>query len=167
MSATIILSNLVFSIGGFILGFSVARIGQRVDHIEQRVEEVSEVIVDGEKSPVSPPRKSRLGWTQILGIVVLVLAVVSTITSAMATIDQRRIASCQAEFNKAYRLAIAERADASSEERKATRTMWGVLLNPNSTSDDRRAAATKYYETLDQGDQARAKNPLPESDSCG
>lgn len=167
----IILSNLVSSIGGFILGFVVTRIRQRVEevsaaHIEQRAEEVSEVIVDGDKPVTPPPRKHRLSWRQALGIVVLLLAIGSTITSAMATINQRRIASCQADFNKAYRLAILERADAANRERASVRAMWGALLNPSATTEDRRAAATRYYETLDQGDQTRAKNPLPETDRC-
>ena len=155
----IILTNLVFSIGGFILGFVVARIGQRV-------EEVSEVIMDESKPLVLPTRKYRFSWTQALGIVVLLLAVGSTITSAIATSDQRRIASCQAEFNKAYRLAIVERTEAANKERDSVRVLWGALLNPNGTTEDRRAAATRYYETLEQGNQTRARNPLPETDRC-
>lgn len=159
MNTAIILSDVVFSIGGFVFGFVVARIGQRV-------EEVTEVIVDGEKPLASPTRRFRFSWRQALGIVVLLLAVGSTITSAIATSDQRRIASCQAEFNKAYRLAIVERTEAANKERESVRALWGSLLDQSATIDDRRAAATRYYETLKQGDQTRANHPLPETDRC-
>lgn len=166
MNAATILSNFVFSIGGFLLGFVVARIGQRV-------EEVSEVIVEGDKPMVDTPPKLRFSWRQVLGVVVLLLAVVSTITSAIATSEQResaermqRIAACQADFNKAYRLAIIERAEAANRERESTREMWGALLDPAATETTRRAAATKYYNALNEADKTRAANPLPTSDRC-
>lgn len=167
MSAAIILSNFIFSIGGFILGFVVARIGQRV-------EEVSEVIVDGDKPVALKPRKTRFSWRQALGVVVLLLAIGSTITSAVASRDQRvsaeqmrRIAECQAEFNRAYRLAIAERSEAANAERQSMRAMLEVILNPGATPEVRREAVTKYYQSLDRADQTRAQNPLPSTDRCG
>lgn len=159
MSMTIILSNLVFSIGGFIFGFVMGRIGQRV-------EEVSEAIVDEEKTSTIDARKSRFSWRQVIGVVLLLLALGSTIASALVTGEQRRIISCQAEFNKAYRLALAERTQAANEERKSTRALWGALLDPGATTETRREAATRYYEALAQGDQTRAEHPLPASDSC-
>lgn len=166
MNAASILSNLVFSIGGFLLGFAVAR-------IKQQVEEVSEVIVEEDKPVTITPHRSRLSWRQALGTVVLLLAVGSTIVSAIAASDQResadrlqRIAACQAEFNKAYRLALVERGEAVNQERQSTREMWGVLLDPAATEATRRAAATKFYNTLNEGDKTRAANPLPTNDRC-
>lgn len=160
-----IVANLIFSIGGFILGFVVARIGQRV-------EEVSEAIVDGDS--LNPKvRKSRFTAKQIFGVIILVLALGSTVVSAIATSEQRRsaanlqrIADCQAGFNKAYRLALIERMEAANEERRSTREMWGALLDPSATPETRREAATRYYKTLDEGDRKRAQNPLPASDRC-
>lgn len=166
MNTASIVSNFVFSIGGFLLGFVVARIGQRV-------EEVSEGIVDGDKPVVIKPRKFRFNWYQALGVLVLLLAVGSTITSAIASRDQResadrlqRIAACQADFNKAYRLALTERAEAANNERQSTREMWGALLDSAATADTRRAAATKYYNALSEADRTRAANPLPTYDRC-
>lgn len=166
MNTASILSNLVFSIGGFLIGFAVARIGQRV-------EEVSEAIVEGDKHVALKPRKPRMSWRQALGVVVLLLAVASTITSAIATREQRnsaeqmrRISSCQAEFNKAYRLAITERSDAANEERKAMRTMLETILNPAATPDARLSAISQYSQTLDRAEKTRAQNPLPSTDRC-
>lgn len=166
MSTAGILSNLVSSIGGFLLGFVMARIGQRV-------EEVSEVIVDGKNPAEMPPRRPRFSWRQVLGVIVLLLAVLSTVTAAVATREQRasaeqmrRISECQAEFNRSYRLALTERASAATEERKAMRTMLEAILSPVSGPDAQRAAITQYYASLDQADKTRAENPLPTTDRC-
>lgn len=164
MSISAIVANIVFSIGGFILGFYVAL-------IRLRVERNPENIMDGDKTTTRTEPHFTAG--QILGVLILLLAVGSTVTSVMASSDQRRsaqhlqrIAACQAEFNKVYRLALTERSEAANAERKAMRAMLAVILDPASTEQTRREAVERYDTALRQAETTRQQNPLPTNDRC-
>lgn len=160
MNAVSISANVICSVGGFIAGYAVCRIGQRVDEIWTR----GQTMNDAPKQSAS--HRFHISRWQVVGVVVIILALASTITTAMTSIDQRRIAECQAGFNKAYRLAIIERTEAAAHERAAMRTMLGTLLDVQATAETRRKAVTTYYEALQQADQTRDANPLPATDSC-
>jgi len=105
---------------------------------------------------------------RVVGVLLLVLAVVSTATGVVATIREREQVACQAQVNgelsqilAQLSKALTERSDASAAAQQAERDMLGVVLDPRSTTDARRDALSKYYAGLQHSDTTRAKNPLP------
>jgi hypothetical protein len=110
--------------------------------------------------------KSRLHAPRIAGVVLIVLAVLSTVSGVIVTIREHNRIQCQANVNGAFSHALIERSDASDTERHALRDMIGVILDPKATPQAKKDALTAYYDGLQKADTTRAANPLPDASTC-
>jgi hypothetical protein len=115
-----------------------------------------------------------------IGAGTTILAILSLIGLFVVISDYRDQTSCQAQYNKSYSQALVERQNAANDDRAATRTlaegtvaMLDVILNPASSTDQRRKSIEDYrkvyqnYLTASQdADKKRTNNPLPGIPEC-
>lgn len=71
-----------------------------------------------------------------------------------------RVSACLTTYNNRAAVATIERTEAAARDRAAQRAMAEALSQTDDLADVR-AAAGELVRTIDEGDQARAKNPPP------
>lgn len=102
-------------------------------------------------------------WTErVIGIVVVILAVVTMVTSVSVNARLENVISCQAAFNANYRQALADRNEATNQERDAQRKL---ILSITQGGNDQQAL-TEYLDALNATNANRAENPLPLRTNC-
>lgn len=103
-------------------------------------------------------------WDRVLGVVLVVLAVATVLTTV--SINQRieRVASCQAGVNRAFQAALDARTQAADLERAAQRDLLTTVGQHNQKSTD--AALERYQQVLHHADETRDSSPLPPYGRC-
>lgn len=118
---------------------------------------------------VSANRLRRVtGWLIAAVVVAVGLAVVACVLlhrQSTTTAFIERSTTCQAEQNDAFRAASEQLRAANAKERDAQRQLFDILLDPNTTADQRRAASVNYRATLIEADQQRVDSQFP-SGNC-
>ena len=103
-------------------------------------------------------------WDRVLGVVLVVLAVATVLTTV--SINQRieRVASCQAQVNRAFQQSLDGRTQAADLERAAQRDLLTTVAGHNRAATD--AALQRYQQVLHHADETRDSSPLPPYGRC-
>lgn len=134
-----LVQSLAWSLCGFLVGWLLGGLGRELIGAPMRV------------------------WSQrVIGLVVIVMAVITMITSVSVNLRLERVTQCQAQFNADYRQALAERVDAANQEREAQR----ILIVSITRGTDDQQALNGYLSALDAADANRRENPLPPHVNC-
>lgn len=107
-------------------------------------------------------------WLIAAVVVAVGLAVVAFVLlyrQSATTAFIERSTTCQAEQNDAFRAASEQLRAANAKERDAQRQLFDILLDPNTTADQRRTASVNYRATLIEADQQRVDSQFP-SGNC-
>lgn len=136
------LSSILWALGGLITGYVVGRAGR--------------VALTGDDMI----RAARAD--NVLGYVVVFLAIVSVVALALTINAQREQVACQTRFNEQFIAALRERTDAATAERLAEREFLLAIVTPGDAEADIR----RYIEVLGQSDSQRDSNPLPANPNC-
>lgn len=149
------LTALLWSLGGFLLGYGMGR-------IVKDVEEVRDAVIPDRPRPKStrylPSRQT------IIGVLVILIAVSSTTMVFRQADHLQDVTACQAQYNEDFRVALSRRLQASDDEADAQRNLLRTITStPNGDSS---AAIGRYLVALDDLEKARAQNPLPKRTDC-
>lgn len=108
--------------------------------------------------------KSRpLIGNNLLGAIVVVLAIITVTGLSISTNRAEDQINCQTEFNQQFVTALQERVDAGARERQAQREL---LTSKATTRPEREKVLRTYLQRLDEADQAREQNPYPVPANC-
>lgn len=123
-------------------------------------------------------------WTHPAMVVTVgclsVLALVGILVTAVFIVNQRQYNDCQRSHDDEVIVALGERGKASDTDRQAIRkiaqsttVMIKEILNPQASQEAKLAAIQQWSEAqaqasdkLDEADQKRAQNPIPEPRHC-
>lgn len=110
----------------------------------------------------------RVNWPGAVSMVVLLVAVVSTVVSWETDRRQRSFVTCQAAVNQTRTEALNRITSLASEDRKAVDALVRSVIQ-SKTRADSAAALQEYLATRARTDAQREKEgPLPQpNDLCG
>lgn len=168
-----VISSLAWALLGFVVGWAIGRVTRAAALIEEAAM----------TEPTEDPPPVRVTWwarvsrrptaDQLLGLVVVILAVASVIVMAVSVSAQQaeieraqQSIKCQTRFNQAFAGALNERTAAAARERDGQAALLdAIVLEPRDRA--RTAEAIKIYRAqLEDAKAQRAANPLPEQPSC-
>lgn len=150
-SVTYVLSSLLWGFAGLFIGYLAGAVSTAYHFRKQLAEE-------GVMPSGTPVRTDK-----VVGAIVIVMSMVSVIVSAISTHQQSEQVTCQSAFNAVFAAALDQRSDAATKERQAQRVL---LTTPYTTPTDWAASKDQYLEALDQADEQRNENPLPDRPAC-
>lgn len=142
-----IVSNLLWSAVGFLVGVFVGRIGREAakgDALTRRV---------------------GLDVDRVITLIFVLLAAVTVVMGASTTIKQQHIVDCQARYNQQFRDGLEERGQASDTDREAMRRLVESITQAQSR-EQVAEAMSRFLAASKNADQQRADNPLPTNDDC-
>lgn len=198
MSTGYLISSLAWSVVGFLLGRLTVNVDQirrkmDADKPDQAVSEgeavPTDVVVVPESTPVSHSVVSlrRPSWTQILGAVFVVMALITIVGVFVQTHRLNAAIECNNSAYHAYadafkardEASVASRANAKAWASSSDVLLSSILLRPPSvqpTAEERaqiqsaigvfQASTKRYIASLDESSRVRAVNPLP-AKPCG
>jgi hypothetical protein len=167
-----VISSLLWAVGGLVVGFFLGRSGQVFPIIDPKRGPklpAHQPASDGSDGAVTDRRLHRLGgslrFDRVVGWVIIVMAVISVITVSYAVSRQQQAVTCQADYNAAFVAALNERSDAAAADRQAQRELLTgmVIARDPATS---RTLIDAYLRKLDDADDQRDENPLPQRPIC-
>ena len=166
--------GLAYSAGGFLAGYLAGRLGREVHEVHDAV--VPPTYQDKDADMPLPDRRgktARRTWDRSIekavALILVALAVGSTLVSGIALNRQSEQVACQTQVNKSVATGLLHRAQVASDDRAAiARLIQGVLeAEAKSKGDEatRRAIITNlerdYLQIILQSDMIRAENPIP------
>jgi hypothetical protein len=177
------LQSVLYGAVGIVAGFIVGYIA-RDTHYRRRS---SQPMHEPPAQPVTGWRRyvTRIGFSHILGTLVVALALVSTLLLSQQAARYNRASDCLASYTETYSAVLKERDAVNARGRqdarqltKAERQMWETVLanaptaagqQPTQAQRDasiealRRyfASSDAYLAALDRTDQARLQYPVP------
>ncbi|MGH3993501.1 MAG: hypothetical protein ACRDSN_13695 [Pseudonocardiaceae bacterium] len=160
MSAAYLVSSALWSVGGLLVGYGMGRVVRDVEQVHAAVTTED----PPSRHPVRGPRRRPRGQTMI-GVLVLVVAVGSTIGYARATADLAAVTECQTRVNEQFRAALTARSDAAGAELAAKLPMLQTMADTGDLAASR-AAIRAYLVSVIDLEAARTRSPLPPPASC-
>lgn len=164
---TYTISSILWALGGLVVGFYLGRSGQssttvnRTGGIAVATDQSETVTVEATVQRF----RDTLTFDRIVGWVIVVLAVVSVITVSYSVNRQQQSIECQANYNARFVVALNERSDAASADRQAQKDLLtGMFTARDETT--RRALVEAYLQKLNDADNKRDDNPLPQRPIC-
>lgn len=143
-----IIEGLLWSLGGLVVGYALC---WYVTESSMR---------SGKELSMESLRMRRMEvFRAILGVVILVMVLISSIRYYQVT-------SCQTEYNVAVANALRERSTAQGETSDAQIALLTVQ-NPNRDPVIAKQAIDRYIASLLELERVRKANPLPEPPDCG
>ncbi len=141
MSVTEVVIRLLWSLGGFVLGYLVGRAGREA------------------RQGRRPWDAWRLVRDNVLGIVLVLIAVTGLVYYAQTV-------NCQQEFNERFRQAVNTVLSASLQQSKAQQEL---LLTITSTEDPvvEQRIIRQYIEATQRLNELRSRNIIPVESGCG
>lgn len=160
-------SSMLWALGGLVVGFLLGRSGQLTDTRTDVAEFVD--MPPGTEAVTITATKHRfrdsLSFDRIVGWVVIVLAVGSVTTMSYTLNRQQQAVTCQADYNAAFVAALKERSTAASADRQAQRELLTGIATAR-TPQESQAQMDAYLRKLDEADDQRDDNPLPQRPTC-
>jgi len=121
-------------------------------------------VKNGVKTPMRIRKPSLIN---VVAVIVLVVAIVSTIFSWRVDSRQRDFVACQAEVNQIRTEALNELQALGAEDRKVLDKLVGQVLAAR-TPGSGRQALLDYVATRKRTDEERRSHPLPQpTQICG
>lgn len=147
-----VLTGLVYSVAGFMGGFTVGRLTREVHEIRETV------------MPDTFARKDSDGSQHAtkLGVAIIILSLLTVISAAFTAVQAKRQAQCQRDYNARFVEAFQARARAADADRAALNTMIIRIANQKSTPAERKRVVAEYVQSIEAGDAARKAHPLPQ-----
>lgn len=149
------ISSILWALGGLIVGFLLGRGGQAFPRAGG---------LELPKQP-APPTVNRfrtvLTFDRLVGWVIIVMAVVSVATVSYTVSRQQQLVTCQADYNSAFSAALKERTEAAAADRQAQRDLLTGMVTARDPATSR-ALIDAYLHKLDEADNQRDDNPLPQ-----
>lgn len=166
MSPEYVLNALAWSFGGFAVGYFVCATNRDLHSIKEAIVPEQH---EPQRQPVRPYIPNRL-----LGVILVVMAVVTTVAIALATQQRSEVSECQAEVNRDLITALSERSKIADEDRHALDALiLAVVANSDLSEKERqrqgREAINNYVKTIAESKAARARvdMPKPTDYECG
>lgn len=155
-TAAYVVASLAWAVFGFVVGWLLGRSWVALERIDRKI------LMPVHENEVGELRRRlrRPSGAQVLGAVLVVLAVASVITVTLQTVRLNDVTSCQAEWNDSYQAALRQRADAAATERAAQRELLTLMLQ-QPTRQEARAALHRYLESLEDADNEREDARIP------
>jgi collagen triple helix repeat protein len=187
-----VLNSLIWSLFGGLVGYQYCKMRLEVNQLKRqaRVSENPERVAE----PVATPKRDRFGLhrpsvQQVIGTVVVVMAVFSAAFSYIASQRYSQVSKCLTDYVAAYNQVLTDRDQVSQKSRASLRNyilatdgLWkGLALNAPPSGQQASAAqrsaslevlngyfasSKRVVDALDAVDQARNKFPIPEN-LCG
>lgn len=124
--------------------------------------------------------KKRKHTNVIVSVGITLLSLASLTGIGISLFEYREATNCQSQYNKNFSKALAERQQAADNDRAATKSlaqatvdMLDVILNPNSSVDQRTESIRKYRQInqeyvriTEEAEKTRQDNPLPLIPEC-
>lgn len=160
-----VVNSLLWAAAGLGLGFVLGRQWRAIHDIRRQF--VADPVA---MAPKPPPRHRRPKAEQVLGGILVILALLSVTGVAIQTERLNQLISCQAEYNRAFAESIRIRADATIDERNRTKNLWLAFLahapaKPGEQTPEGREASIRalndYLAALDRANAARQIAPIP------
>lgn len=151
------ISSILWAMGGLIVGFLLGRGGQTVRSVEVASDDVT--------TPAVHRFRDSLTFDRIVGWVIIVMAILSVATVSYAVTRQQQAVICQADYNAAFSAALKERNDAAAADRQAIRDLLTGMVTARDPVTSR-ALIDTYLRKLDEADNKRDDNPLPQRPAC-
>lgn len=151
---TYLMHSGAWSLAGFLLGWLLGQFGRRVlgDH--------DDGVVVMKRRPITVER--------LLGAVMVVLAVVTLVTAAIAARQLQDATACQSRYNVALEAVLEARTLSTTHMRQAQREFIAALSTPDAIENPKtRAALDRYRAAIEHDDQVRTQTPLPDPPACG
>lgn len=149
------ISSILWALCGLVVGFFLGRSGQAVNRT--RGAELSETTAHRFRDSVA--------FDRLVGWVVIVMAVISVITVSYTVSRTQQVVTCQADYNAAFVLAFDERSQAAAADRQAQRELLTGMVTTRDPATSRTLIDT-YLRKLDEADNQRDDNPLPQRPVC-
>ena len=163
MTSADVFMGLAYSAAGFIGGYFVGTMGREVH-------EVREAVMTHTPGTSSPKAKRGIlgarSIDKIIALVLVTLAVASTISTGLVLRREAAQVKCQTKVNRLVADGLIERARVASNDRQAIVTLVQGLLDipPSLEGLDRRTKIISleqaYLTKLTASDVVRAENPI-------
>lgn len=173
--AAVFVANAAWSLLGLFVGFVLGRITREVHEVHEVVAPLDERLPVIE-SPPHPYRRSgdrTRRRDKMLALALILLAIGSVATAALAVDRRSALAECQTDYNARVILSIKARQLANDVDRTAivdlVRTVANVQSSglPPAVDRERTNMALRHYlDTSAASDAIRRSRPLPEVLSC-
>jgi hypothetical protein len=113
---------------------------------------------------------ARQNWAALLfvlfGLAIVAGAAIDSDARDRDSAARERVTACQTQNFEDLQRALSERTAPSVTQQEALRKLTTLLLEPNATAGDRRAALIEFQGALDRLNAARIDNPLPVVTKC-
>lgn len=152
-----VLHSLAWSLAGFVIGWAAGSLGRDVH-------QTREAIVPSH----ARNRTARVHMGNIIGVVVVALALITLITGVHNTRGLQQATECQARFNDIYRAALIERSESTAHVRRAQTDMANALSAPGAelNSPPVREVLRRYLNAIRDDENSRTANPIPDNTTC-
>lgn len=153
-----VLHSLAWSLAGFVIGWSLGRLGRDV-------QQTREAVMPNHTHTRPRPR---VHIEHVVGGVVVALAVITMLTAIHTTRELQAATECQRHFNDVYRAALVERSESTANVRRAQSDMAAALSAPGAELDNPpvRDALARYLDAIRRDEQSRSANPVPDNNTC-
>lgn len=161
-------SSMLWALGGLVVGFLLGRGGQSTPVTRTEIAEVADLPPGTEAVTISTTKqwfRNSLTFDRLIAWVIIVLAVGSVVTMSYTMNRQQQTLTCQAGYNEAFVAALEERSTAAAADRQAQRVFLTGIATAR-TPEQSRAQMENYLRALDQADERRDDNPLPQRPAC-
>lgn len=147
------ISSILWALGGLVVGFLIGRGGQTNRSANVATETTTHRFRD------------YLTFDRIVGWVIIVMAIVSVATVSYTVTRQNQSVTCQADYNTAFVAALKTRTEAAAADRQAQRDLLTGMVTARDPVTSR-ALIDAYLRKLDEADNQRDDNPLPQRPAC-
>lgn len=147
------ISSILWALGGLVVGFLIGRGGQTNRSANVATETTTHRFRD------------YLTFDRIIGWVIIVMAIVSVATVSYAVNRQQQAVTCQADYNTAFVAALKTRTEAAAADRQAQRDLLTGMVTARDPVTSRKLI-DQYLHKLDEADNQRDDNPLPQRPAC-
>lgn len=157
-----VLHSLAWSLAGFVIGWSLGRLGHDVQQTREAV------MPNHTRARTRPRPRPRVHIEHVIGAVVVALAVITMLTAIHTTRELQNATRCQQHFNDVYRAALVERSESTANVRRAQTDMATALSAPGAELDNApvRDALARYLDAIRRDEQSRSANPVPDNNAC-
>lgn len=155
-----VLAALAWSAAGFILGYLVGRAAREVH-------EIKEAVVEEKTEQPTPkrPQRSRPETHQVIGIVLVILALGSVMLMTKQLSDRQAEIECRADVLNETISTLDQRGQLASQDRAALDRFMGRVFSPDATAQTARRAYVAYTRAVAANAEERAELAYPE-DRC-
>lgn len=155
---TYLVTALGWSLAGFLLGYALGR-------AVREVHEIKEAVVS--KSPRTGSRPvRRIEVHQLIGALVVVLAVASVLVMAKQITDRQGEIECRADVLNETIEVLDQRAQLAGKDRAALDEFMSNVFSPDVDEESARRAYLKYTKRIARNADQRSDLTYPE-DGCG